>query len=86
MGDLEKNSQNSDAEKKECYFCKPIKWTPFEIPSKLSKFLYSKKNLFIVLTIAVIVYFVTFDQPEIVRRVLTTFVFAAGCWMLEVFP
>ena len=86
MGDLEKNSQNSDAEKKECYFCKPIKWIPFEIPSKLSKFLYSKKNLFIVLTIAVIVYFVTFDQPEIVRRVLTTFVFAAGCWMLEVFP
>ncbi len=86
MGDLEKNSQNSDSEKKECYFCKPIKWTPFEIPPKLSKFLYSKKNLFFVITIAVIVYFITFNQPEIVRRVLATFVFAAGCWMLEVFP
>jgi len=81
MGDPEKNSQ-----KLKCYFCKPIKWTAFEVPSKLSKFLYSKKNLFIVLIIAVIVYFITFNQPEIVRRTLTTFVFAAGCWMLEVFP
>jgi sodium-dependent dicarboxylate transporter 2/3/5 len=87
MGDLEKTSQKADSEEKEkCYFCKPIKWKPFEVPSKLSKFLYSRKNLFIVLIIAVLVYFVTFNQPEIVRRTLTTFVFAAGCWMLEVFP
>ena len=87
MGDLEKNIQNADSEeKKECYFCKPIKWTAFEVPPKLSKFLYSKKNLFFVLIIAAIVYFITFNQPEIVRRTLTTFVFAAGCWMLEVFP
>jgi len=87
MGDPEKNSQNVDSEKrKKCYFCKPIKWTTLEVPPKLSKFLYSKKNLFFVLIIAVIVYFITFSQPEIVRRTLTTFVFAAGCWMLEVFP
>ena len=87
MGDLEKTSQKADSEeKKECYFCKPIKWTAFEVPPKLSKFLYSKKNLFFVLIIAVIVYFITFNQPEIVRRTLTTFIFAAGCWMLEVFP
>jgi sodium-dependent dicarboxylate transporter 2/3/5 len=87
MGDLEKTSQNTDSEeKKECYFCKPIKWTAFEVPTKLSKFLYSRKNLFFVLIIAVLVYFITFNQPEIIRRTLTTFVFAAGCWMLEVFP
>jgi solute carrier family 13 (sodium-dependent dicarboxylate transporter), member 2/3/5 len=87
MGDPEKTSQKANSEeKKECYFCKPIKWTAFEVPPKLSKFLYSKKNLFFVLIIAVVVYFITFNQPEIVRRTLTTFVFAAGCWMLEVFP
>ncbi|MDH5449117.1 MAG: SLC13 family permease [Hadesarchaea archaeon] len=87
MGDLEKTSQKADSEeKKECYFCKPIKWTAFEVPPKLTKFLYSRKNLFFVLIIAFLVYFITFNQPEIVRRTLTTFVFAAGCWMLEVFP
>jgi sodium-dependent dicarboxylate transporter 2/3/5 len=87
MGDPEKSSQKANSEeKKECYFCKPIKWTVFEVPAKFSKFLYSKKNLFFVIIIAVVVYFVTFNQPEMVRRTLTTFVFAAGCWMLEVFP
>jgi solute carrier family 13 (sodium-dependent dicarboxylate transporter), member 2/3/5 len=87
MGDLEKNSQNANSEdKKECYFCKPINWINFEVPTKLYKFLYSKKNLFFVLIITVLVYFLTFTQPEIIRRTLTTFVFAAGCWMLEVFP
>ncbi|MBN2235989.1 MAG: anion permease, partial [Bacteroidales bacterium] len=87
MGNLEKTGQKTDSEeKKECYFCKPIKWTAFEFPSKLSKFLYSRKNLFFVIIISVLVYFVTFNQPEIVRRTISTFVFAAGCWMLEVFP
>ena len=87
MEDSKKNTEKTDSEeKKKCYFCKPIKWTAFEVPPKLSKFLYSKKNLFFVLIIAILVYFITFNQPEIVRRTLTTFVFAAGCWMLEVFP
>ena len=87
MEDPPKNTEKTDSEeKKKCYFCKPIKWTAFEVPPKLSKFLYSKKNLFFVLIIAILVYFMTFNQPEIVRRTLTTFVFAAGCWMLEVFP
>jgi len=87
MGNPEKTGKKENYEEnEECYFCKPIKWTRFEVPSKLSKFLYSRKNLFFVLIIAVIVYFITYGQPEIVRRTLTTFVFAAGCWMLEVFP
>ena len=87
MEDPQKNTENTDSEeKKKCYFCKPIRWTAFEVPPKLSKFLYSKKNLFFVLIIAILVYFMIFNQPEIVRRTLTTFVFAAGCWMLEVFP
>ena len=77
MGDPEKISQKADSEeKKECYFCKPIKWTAFEVPPKLSKFLYSRKNLFIVVIISVLVYFITFNQPEIVRRTSTIFVFA----------
>jgi sodium-dependent dicarboxylate transporter 2/3/5 len=87
MEDPQKNTEKTDSEeKKKCYFCKPIKWTAFEVPPKLSKFIYSKKNLFFVLIIAILVYFMTFNQQEIVRRTLTTFVFAAGCWMLEVFP
>jgi len=87
MGDLKRNSQNAESEeKKKCYLCKPIQWRHFELPPKLTKFLYSKINLVFVLIIAAIVYFLTFNQPELVRKTLTTFVFAAGCWMLEVFP
>jgi sodium-dependent dicarboxylate transporter 2/3/5 len=87
MGDLKRNSQNAESEeKKKCYLCKPIQWRHFELPPKLTKFLYSKINLVFVLIIAAIVYFLTFNQPEPVRKTLTTFVFAAGCWMLEVFP
>jgi sodium-dependent dicarboxylate transporter 2/3/5 len=87
MEDPQKNKEKTNSEeKKKCYFCKPIKWTAFEVPPKLFKFIYSKKNLFFVLIIAILVYFLIFNQPEIVRRTLTTFVFAAGCWMLEVFP
>ncbi|HDQ05778.1 MAG TPA: hypothetical protein ENN36_03525, partial [Candidatus Bathyarchaeota archaeon] len=86
MGD-EGNIQNGNSgEEKECYFCKQIKWVTYEAPAKLHKFLYSKKNLLLVIIIAVFTYFVTTGQPEVVRRTLATFVFAAGCWMLEVFP
>ncbi|MDG6223195.1 MAG: SLC13/DASS family transporter [Candidatus Bathyarchaeota archaeon] len=87
MKDLEKNNQNNKSdENKDCYFCKPIEWIAYKAPTKLYKIVYSKKNLFFVLIIAVLVYLITFNQPEIVRKTLTTFVFAAGCWMLEVFP
>ncbi len=87
MVDTEKNSQKGDSgEETECYLCKRIRWITFEAPVKLHRFLYSKKNLFLVFLIAAVTYFVTFGQPEIVRRTLATFVFAAGCWMLEVFP
>ena len=87
MGDRESNIQNGNSgEEKKCYFCKQIKWVTYEAPVKLHKFLYSKKSLFLVSVIAILTYFVTIGQPEVLRRTLATFVFAAGCWMLEVFP
>jgi len=87
MGKHEKNNyKENSGEKKECYFCEQIKWITYEAPEKLHKFLYSKKNLFLVIIIAILSYFITIDQPEVVRRTIATFVFAAGCWMLEVFP
>ncbi|MBO3803031.1 MAG: SLC13/DASS family transporter [Candidatus Brockarchaeota archaeon] len=36
--------------------------------------------------VALAAYFVTFGQPEIARRTITTFIFAAGCWIFEIFP
>jgi sodium-dependent dicarboxylate transporter 2/3/5 len=87
MGESEKNSEKGDSGgETECYLCKRIRWVTYEAPVKLHRFLYSRKNLFLVLLIAAVTYFVTFGQSEIVRRTLATFVFAAGCWMLEVFP
>ena len=87
MGKHEQNNyKENSGEKKECYFCEQIKWITYEAPAKLHKFLYSQKNLFLVIIIAILSYFITIDQPEVVRRTIATFVFAAGCWMLEVFP
>jgi len=87
MGVQEKNSQNGNSGRKnECYLCKRIKWVTYEAPTKLHKFLYSKKNLFLVILTAILTYFITINQPEVVRRTSATFVFAAGCWILEVFP
>ena len=85
MGDREKTSSKGDSGEK-CYFCKQIKWLTYETPAKIHKFLYSKKNLFLVILIAILTYFLTIGQSEVVRRTIATFVFAAGCWMLEVFP
>lgn len=87
MGEAEKNRDEEDSgEKTECYWCKRIRWVTYDAPVKLHRFLSSKKNLFLVLTIAVVTYFAAFGQPEMVRRTFATLVFAAGCWMLEVFP
>lgn len=36
--------------------------------------------------ISFLIYFVAFEQPEIIRRTLAVFAFAASCWVLEVFP
>ena len=87
MGESEKDREKGDSgEKTECYWCKRIRWVTYEAPVKLHRFFYSKKNLFLVLAIAVVTYFATFGQPEIARRTFATLVFAAGCWMFEVFP
>lgn len=70
----------------ECYKCKRIEWVTYTIPSKIHEFIYSRKNMLIVILISFLTYFAIFEQPEIIRRTLATFVFAAGCWILEVFP
>jgi len=69
-----------------CYSCKALQWIPFTTPRKLRSFLYSRKNFFLTLLSALVAYFLTSGQPEIVRRTIATFVFAAGCWIFEVFP
>ena len=69
-----------------CYSCKVIEWITHTTPRKLHNFIYSRKNLLLTLIIALVAYFVTSGQEEIVRRTIAAFVFAAGCWIFEVFP
>ncbi len=78
-----KGNARQDAE---CLSCKPIDWISYETPRKLHKFLYSRRNLLLAIIFAIVAYLVTYSQPEIMRRTIATFVFAAGCWTLEVFP
>ncbi len=87
MGKLaNKANKENKSYDEECYKCKRIEWITYTVPRKIHEFIYSKKNLFIAILISFLTYFVTFNQPEIIRRTLATFVFAAGCWVLEVFP
>lgn len=69
-----------------CYPCKGIEWITHTTPRKLHHFLYSRKNLIVTLVMALSVYVLTSGQPEAIRRTVATFVFAAGCWIFEVFP
>lgn len=87
MGYSEKKTRKeADDEASECYSCSRIEWLVHSPPRKFYSFLHSRKSFFLALIIAFVAYLATFGQPEIVRRTVATFVFAAGCWMLEVFP
>ena len=87
MGESTKNRRKeARAENAECVSCNRIEWIVYTAPRKLHKILHSKRGFLLALAIAVVAYFVTAGQPELVRRALATFVFAAGCWALEVFP
>jgi sodium-dependent dicarboxylate transporter 2/3/5 len=63
-----------------------INWVCCPVPEKLHNFLYSKKNFFIAFFIAISSLYFTSSQPVIIRKTVFTFVFSAGCWVLEVFP
>lgn len=86
MSDSEKEEKMVVHEEAKCFLCKQIKWITFETPQKIHRFLYSRRNLFIALLVALFSYAVTFSLPENMRRTVATFVFAAVCWTLEVFP
>ncbi len=81
-----KEQPKPTTEDTKCRSCKRIEWITFITPRKLNSFLYSRRNLLVAIIIAVILYFLLSGQPEMVRRVVATFTFAAGCWILEVFP
>jgi sodium-dependent dicarboxylate transporter 2/3/5 len=70
----------------ECASCNRIEWIAYTTPRRLHQFLYSRRNFFLALLMAVVAYFGTTGQSELVRRTLATFAFGAGCWALEVFP
>jgi hypothetical protein len=82
----EKEQSKPAAEDPKCRSCKRIEWVTFSIPRKLNSFIYSRRNLLVAIIIAVVSYFLLSGQPEMVRRVVATFTFAAGCGVLEVFP
>ncbi len=86
MKNSEKEQSKLTAEDTECHSCKRVEWVTFTIPRKLNNFIYSRRNLLVAILIAVVSYFLISAQPEMVRRVVATFAFAAGCWVLEVFP
>jgi sodium-dependent dicarboxylate transporter 2/3/5 len=82
MGKPAKETENGT----KCYSCKAVEWITYTTPRRLHNFIYSRKNLLLTLIIALVAYFATSGQVEIVRRTIATFVFAAGCWIFEVFP
>lgn len=86
MKNSDREQSNQDAEEAKCRSCKRVEWITFVMPRKLNSFIYSKRNLLLATIFAVASYFLIPSQPEMVRRVVATFVFAAGCWVLEVFP
>ncbi len=86
MKNSEKEQSKPAAEDTECRSCKRVEWVTFTMPRKLNSFIYSRRNLIVAIIIAVVSYFLISGQPEMVRRVVATFTFAAGCWGLEVFP
>ncbi|MBS7651404.1 SLC13/DASS family transporter [Candidatus Bathyarchaeota archaeon] len=69
----------------ECYSCKHVEWSTLIITPKL-KFLHSNKNFLLVIFLSFASYIVTAGQPEILRKVVATFILSSGCWILEVFP
>ena len=86
MAKSAKEKEKAAASEEECISCNRIEWIVYTTPRKLHKFLYSRRNFLLALAAAIIAYFGIFSQPEAVRRTTATFVFAAGCWALEVFP
>lgn len=86
MKKSEKEPPKLNVEDKKCRSCRRIEWVTFSMPRKLNSFIYSRRNLFVAIIFAVISYFLLSGQPEMIRRVVATFTFAAGCWILEVFP
>lgn len=81
-----KEKTKTEIEEIKCRSCKRIEWVTYTVPRKLHSFIYSRRNLLLAIIIAVAAYFLTASQPEMVRRVVAIFAFAAGCWVLEVFP
>ena len=70
MTSSRKEKANTKVEQETCRSCKRIEWVTFVMPRKLHSFIYSKRNLFIAIIVAVIVYFLASGQPEMVRRVV----------------
>jgi len=63
-----------------------LRWQPRFLPPRIHEFIYSKANLLVSLFVASVAYLLLAGQPELVRRAVAVFVFAALCWVLEVFP
>jgi len=78
--------KTTEKENEKCYKCNRIEWITYTTPRKIHEFIYSRRNLLIVVIISFVTYFASVGQTEIIRRTLAAFVFTAGCWILEVFP
>jgi sodium-dependent dicarboxylate transporter 2/3/5 len=63
-----------------------IRWIQAPQRSRYFEGIYSKRYFIICAFASLFTYFVLSGQDEMVRRVGAIFVFAAGCWLLEVFP
>lgn len=63
-----------------------LRWKPPVLPPRIHSFLHSKANLLLSLAAALLAYILLDGQAEPARRALAIFVFAALCWVLEVFP
>ena len=63
-----------------------LEWVHVPRPKRLHDFIYNQRNFLITVAVALLTYGITYQQPEVIRRTLAVFVFAASSWLLEVFP
>jgi sodium-dependent dicarboxylate transporter 2/3/5 len=63
-----------------------LEWVVVPRPERLHKFIYDQRGLLLCTAAAIVTYLLLYSQPEVIRRTMAVFIFAALCWLLEVFP
>lgn len=63
-----------------------MRWVSAPVRTRYFEGIYLKRHLLFCILGSIFTYFILSGHDEMVRRVGAVFVFAAGCWLFEVFP